>query len=104
MNLKLQCSSLQLPMNSLSASREFDSISNDFIHTLNNAGQFENMDFSVLPIGSVPLPGFIWALTTQGRKQRCLPCKSLVLGQIQPCHEEISSPQTSQSLEVHYTQ
>lgn len=59
MNLELQCSSLQLPMNSLSASREFDSISNDFIHILNNVGQFEYMDFSVLPVDSASLLGFI---------------------------------------------
>lgn len=75
MNLELQCSSLQLSMNSLSASREFDSILSDFIHMLNNAGQFEYRDFSVLPIDSVSLLGFIWTLTTEGRKQRCLPCK-----------------------------
>lgn len=59
MNLELRCSSLQLPMNSLSASREFDSILYDFIHMLNNAGQLEYMDFSVLPIDSVSLLGFI---------------------------------------------
>lgn len=88
MNLELRCSSLQLPMNSLSASREFDSILYDFIHMLNNVGQLEYMDFSVLPIDSVSLLGFIWTLTTEGREQRCLPCKSHVLGQIQPFHEE----------------
>lgn len=89
MNLELQCSSLQLPMNSLSASREYDPISNDFFHMLNNVGQLEYMNFSVLPVDNVSLLGFIWTLTTEGRKQRCLPCKSHILGQMQPCHEEM---------------